>query len=760
VTNLWGFDKLLVEREGEMSFLRTAGGFLVLTAAIMAHGQEYIISTFAGGAPPATPVLGVDMPLESLQGVATDVTGNTYFAAFHCLFRLDQNGVVTRIAGTGRAGYSGDGGPATSAELRLESITPAPPMLPLPAPPGLVVDHAGNVYVADNGNYRIRKISPDGTITTVAGNGTPGFSGDGGPATSAQLSSVPGLALDLAGNLWIADSGANRIRRVTPDGNIATVAGTGACGFSGDGGPAVAAQLCVPGGIAADSAGNVFIADTGNSRVRQVLPDGSIATIAGAGVPDYTDLGDCIPTGDSGTATSANVCLPGAIAVDAAGNVFVGNYNGWAEVGPSSVRKISPGGMISTVAGFNCPLTPWTLCFNVPGLNTSATKTLLGGWLALAVDSAGNLLIADSGPQQYAIPNTPHILKVSADGTMATVAGNGQSPFSGDGGPATSAQLASPQGVAVDGVGNLFIADYANDRIRKVSSDGIITTLAGNGTYGYSGDGGPAASAQMAPFRLTLDGAGNLFFFDIPNRSIRKISPDGIITTVTQVGGNDYFVAADETGDLFIADPNNTLGSVVEVSPDGAIRRVAGGNTGCGAYNGCSGLLGDGGAATSAQLVGPQGVAVDTTGNIFIADTYDHRIRKVTPDGIITTIAGNSPTGAYPGDAQGGFSGDGGPAIDAQLSFPVDVAVDGAGNVYIADSGNNRIRKVSPDGIIRTIAGNGAQTYSGDGGPAIRASLSTRALAVDSAGNVYVADTENNAIRVLRPVSHHRHDRP
>ena len=225
-----------------MSFVRTASGFLLLGTAIFAQNQGDKIFTFAGGAPPATPVPGVAMAIGSVQSVAADAMGNTYFVTFHCVFKLDQNGVVTLIAGNGRAGYSGDGGPATSAQLQLQSVALGSVWVGGGAlPPGIAVDTGGNVYVADNGNYRVRRISPNGVITTVAGNGTPGFSGDGGPATSAQLSPVFGLAIDVWGNLLIADSGANRIRQVTPDGSIATVAGAGDCGFSGDGGPATAA---------------------------------------------------------------------------------------------------------------------------------------------------------------------------------------------------------------------------------------------------------------------------------------------------------------------------------------------------------------------------------------------------------------------------------------------------------------------------------------------------------------------------------------
>jgi sugar lactone lactonase YvrE len=738
--------------ETPMKLRRTAFGIL-FSVALAAQAQEYVISTFAGGAPPPTPVLGVNMSIGSFQSVAADAVGNAYFIGSHCVFKLDQNGVATRIAGNARPGYSGDGGPATSAQLRLDSIS----FGTIGAlPPGVAVDDGGNVYVADNGNYRIRRISPDGIITTVAGNGTPGFSGDGGPATRAQLSPIFGLAVDVPGNLLIADSGANRIRRVTPNGTIATVAGTGDCGLSGDGSTAVAAQLCDPAGIAADPAGNLFIADLGNGRIRKMSPDGTITTVVGTG-PTNMGLTDyCAPSGDGGPAASAGLCLPSNVAVDRAGNLFVADTDEeFYLVSWQVVRKISPSGTIATIAGFDCS-EDRPDCDHAPGNGTIARETLFLGPLGLAVDNAGTLLIADDAAPQISgdTARRSHICRVLSDGAIAAIAGNGENGFSGDGGPAASAQMASPSGVALDSGGNVFIADNGNNRIREVTPDGIMTTVAGNGNGSSSGDGGPAASAQVAPITVAVDGAGNLFFFDAPdrspNRSIRKISRDGILSTVAIIGGNNYVVAADSAGDVFAACSGgwSTLDTVCEISPDGTIRRVAG--------NGTFGFSGDGGPATSAQLAYPAGVALDGAGNLYIADGQNHRVRKVTPDGIITTIAGSSATTSNQGccfPSPGGFSGDGGPATSAQLSFPQGVAVDGPGNVYIADWGNNRIRKISPDGIITTIAGDRTAGYSGDGGPAIRASLSgPTSLAVDSAGNIYVAEPRKNAIRILRPV--------
>ncbi len=418
-------------------------GLGVLLAGAAA-AQRYVISTVAGGAPPPTPARGLDLSIGYAAGVTTDAAGNAYFIGGNCVFKLDQNGVVTRIAGNSRQGYSGDGEPATSAQLDGSN--------------GVAVDAAGNLFILDSENNRVRKVSPSGIIATVAGNGTRGDAEDDGPATSVQLNRSTGVAADAAGNLFIAE--VNRIRKVSPNGIITTVAG-GGTDSPGDSGSATSARL-FPSGVALDGAGNLFIADSGNKRVFKVTPGGIITTVAGNG-----GIGS---SGDGGPATSAQLYGPdGGVAVDGAGNLFIGDYG--------RVRKVSLSGIITTVAGDGT--------YGFTGDGGPATSAQLSGPASVAVDGAGNLFIAD----YY------HIRKVSPDGIIATVAGNGADGFdstfssvSGDGGPATSAQLNYPTGVAVDGAGSLFIAE--SGRIRKVSPNGIITTIAGDGTYGFSGDGG------------------------------------------------------------------------------------------------------------------------------------------------------------------------------------------------------------------------------------------------------------------------------
>ena len=576
----------------------------------------------------------------------------------------------------------------------------------LNSPVGVAVDLAGNLYIADGNNGRIRRVS-NGTITTVAGDGNAGFSGDGGPATSASLSSPAAVAVDLAGNLYIADQGNNRIRKVS-NGTITTVAGNGNAGFSGDGGPATSAALNSPAGVAVDPTGNLYIADFVNYRIRKVS-NGSITTFAGNG-----NFG---VSGDGGPAIAAALSSPAGVALDSIGNVYI------ADLDNSLIREVS-GGFITTVAG-----TIGQRAFNGDG--GPATSASLNLPFGVAVDSAGDLYIADTF--NYRVRGV-------SNGTMTTVAGNGDFRFSGDGGPATSAALNTIT-LAADSAGNLYITTALNNRIRQVSK-GIITTIAGNGDAGFSGDGGPATNASLNdPGGTAIDSSGNLYIADGSNSRIREVS-GGRITTVAGNGGIGFSgdggpatgamlnspqaVAVDSFGNLYIADYDNQR-----------IRKVSAGTITTVAGNGIAGFSGDGGPATSASLFRPVAVAVDSAGNLYIADQGNNRIRQVS-NGIITTVAGN-------GNAV--FSGDGGPATTASLDFPSGVAVDSAGNLYIADLGNERVREVS-GGTITTIAGNGNAGFSGDGGLAISASLSNpNEVALDAGGNVFISDQANFRIR-------------
>jgi trimeric autotransporter adhesin len=330
------------------------------------------------------------------------------------------------------------------------------------------------------------------------------------------------------------------------------------------------------------------------------------------------------------------------------------------------------------------------------------------------------------------------------NGVISTVAGNGTGAYAGDGGLATLASLWGPTDVKVDSSGNLFIADIDNDRVRKVGTNGLITTLAGDGSSTFSGDSGPATNAGMNPWGVGLDSSGNLFIADHSNNRIREVGANGVINTVAGdnsrgYGGDggpatgtdlDYppSVAVDASGDMFIADLDNHR--VREVTND-IITTVAG--------NGTLANTGDGGLAVNASLCYPDSVAVDGAGNLFIADFYTNRIRKVSSTGVITNFAGAGPAG---------FSGDGGPALLAGLNAPIGLSLDSSGNVFFADGNNSRIRKVGTNGIITTIAGTNAMGYAGDGGLATNASLYyPSAATVDSFGNVFIADTDNNRIR-------------
>ncbi len=332
------------------------------------------------------------------------------------------------------------------------------------------------------------------TITTFAGNGTAGFSGDGGQATQAQINRVVGLAADAEGNIYLAEENNNRVRKVDTNGVISTFAGTGVAGYSGDGGPASQAQLNGPLGVCVAPSGDIYVNDQGNKRVRKISPSGTITTVAGNG--------SNVHGGDGGPATAAGMVIPIRCAVDQSGNLFI------VDQGAHRVRKVDTNGMITTYAGNGSQ--------GFSGDGGAATQAAMNNPTTAALDASGNLYISDQFNHR--------IRRIDTSGTIQTVAGNGTAAYSGDGGPATSASLNYPGGIVVDPDGTLFIVDSANQRIRKVSG-GTMTTVAGTGTAGYSGDGGPASQAQVnQPFPITVDKTGNLYVGDVNNNRVRKIS--------------------------------------------------------------------------------------------------------------------------------------------------------------------------------------------------------------------------------------------
>ncbi|MFE7671692.1 RICIN domain-containing protein [Streptomyces albidoflavus] len=334
---------------------------------------------------------------------------------------------ISTVAGTGVAWFAGDDGPAVDAELSGAY--------------DVMVDGTGVLHISDRDNHRIRKVTPDGTISTVVGSGTAGPEGDGGPAVSAQLNSPRGIASDSAGALYIADSSNHRVRKVTPDGTISTVAGTGTRGSDGDGGPATAARLNRPFGVVVDADGVLYIADQGNHRVRKVTPDGKISTFAGTGAGGFS--------GDGGPATSSRLQAPMGLALDGSGTLYI------ADTHNHRVRKVTADGCISTVAG-----TGTGTGTGGDGDGGPATAAQLRGPMALTLDSTGTLYIADTSNHR--------IRKVTPDGTISAVAGTGTTGMGGDGGPAASAQLSSPTGLALDSADALYVCDLFNNRVRKI----------------------------------------------------------------------------------------------------------------------------------------------------------------------------------------------------------------------------------------------------------------------------------------------------
>ena len=601
-------------------------------------------------------------------------------------------------------------------------------------PQGLAFDSSGNLYIADEANNNVRKVDTNGIITTVAGGGGASGLGDGGLATQAGLSWPTGVATDKAGNLYIAEYANNRIRMVAAGtGIISTIAGTGPTGYSGDGGPATKATFTYPTGVAVDSSGNVYVADSANCAIRKINTSGIITTVAGG----QGGFG-----GDGGPATKAQLSGPQGVTVDASGNLYI------ADNGNERIRYVNASGIITTIAG--------TGAVGFSGDGSPATGATLDEPVAVAVDAGGAVYVADMANNR--------IRRFVAGGNMGTFAGTAVS--AGDGGPSTQARLDNPLSVAVDQSGNLYIADPSANRVRKVTPSGTITTLAGNGEAAYGGDNGPGPEAALNyPDAVAVDSAGNVYIADARNERIRRVDAStGIITTFAGNGSCCYggagtggdgglataatlelttSVAVDGAGNVYLVDMvhNNNIDApraIRRVTKDGRINVWAGGATTTIGYSG------DGGSPLQAEFGYEIKIAAAGDGTLYIADISNNRIRKIDPAGsTISLVAGNG---------QWGDSGNGGPALSAAVTGPTSVALDAAGNLYVGETGV--VRQITPSGIIGPYAGNGRASFSGDGGPAMSASITAvDGLAVDSGNNLYLVDNGNRRIRQVQPAA-------
>ncbi|HUO83690.1 MAG TPA: hypothetical protein VM534_01125, partial [Thermoanaerobaculia bacterium] len=670
---------------------------------VVATSSAQSIFTLAGGERadgyPATLV-----SLNNLTNVAVAPNGDIYIAETraHRVRKVDAaTGIITTAAGNGVQEDGGDGGPAKVASLNN--------------PEGVAVDDQGNLYIADTMNYRVRRVdATSGLIRTIAGGGdaTPA---EGLLATEVFLGGAEDVAIAGGGELHFIAR--NRVWRIDSGGRLRIVAGNGSYGFGGDGGPATQAPLNNPTGIAIDAEKQLFIADRNNERIRKVDRVGVITTVAGGG----TSRADGIP------ATDAKLFLPNDVAVDLQGSIYYSDtYN--------YIKRIDPlSGLISTYAGNGFA--------GSEGDGGPATAARLDGPKGLAIDLQGNLLIALS-PAGFDVGPSNRIRRVDAgSGIISTVAGGAVAPL-GDGGPATMATFDHPKGVAVDGEGNIFVADTYRHRVRKISrGSGFIITVAGNGSYNSAGDGGPATAASVGfPADVAVDAMGNLYISQ--SSLIRRVTPEGTISRFAGTGSagfsgdggpattarldtvNGLALDPQEQG-LYLVDRANNRVRRIDLA-SGIITTVAG--------NGLRGYTGDGGPATAARMDNPWDVAIDAAGNLFIADTINDRIRRVSAEtGIISTVAGNG---------NGGFSGDGGSATGGQLDSPTGVAVDAQGNLFIADQFNDRVRKVTA-GMITTYAGRGTRGLGGDEGAATAAAIGYPvAVSVDRSGGLYILQSD------------------
>lgn len=562
-------------------------------------------------------------------------------------------------------------------------------------PVGVAVDTVGNIYVADGGDHTVRKVTPGGLVTTLAGSSGQGGSSDG-TGGGARFVYPHALAVDADGNVFVTDSGNRTIRKITTSGRVTTLAGN--------------TSFNLPQGIAVDGAGNVFVSDTGNSTIHKIAANGVVTTFAG--LSGQTGVAD-------GTGADARFTYPFGLASDAAGNLYV------ADFGNSAIRKITPGGTVTTLAG-----TPGATG-NADGNGPSAR---FDHPAALSVDAAGNVYVIDTSNQT--------VRKISPSGSVSTLAGTAGAGGRADGvGPA--ARFFYPSGIGVTGAGLVYVGDTGNHTLRVVTAAGSVSTLAGSTGSAGSSDGTGRDALFSYPGGVAVDGPGNLYVADHDNHTIRKVNTSGVVTTFAGAagvagsadgtGGAARFngptsVAVDGGGNVYVADAGNT--SIRKITASGAVTTFAGVSGAAGSTDG---------AGAGARFSKPQGVAVDSAGNVYVADTGNHTIRKVTSAGVVTTLAG----AAQQSGSNDGFGG------GARFNGPYAVAVDNDGNVYVTDFFNSTIRKVSAAGAVTTLAGLAGQNGFAEGFGSAARFNQPYGVAVNRAGDVFVTDTYNRAVRKI-----------
>ncbi|MFP5389968.1 MAG: SMP-30/gluconolactonase/LRE family protein [Gammaproteobacteria bacterium] len=637
-------------------------GALALTLAACSHSDGTPASAGASTPPPKALGLTVFAGAPSGQGYADgtrlearfsyvmgmrfDQAGNMFVADMrnHVIRKIAPDGKVTTFAGTPGLAGGADG---AASEARFNS------------PTDVAVDSAGNVYVADSANSAIRKISPAGVVSTFAG-AAAGFSGPNG------------IVIDKAGNLYVADTYTPAIRRITPAGVVSTLAGSAGAWGHADGAGAQA-QFSGPGSIAIDGAGTLYVTD-GDNTIRRITPAGVVSTVAGvSGQGGSKD----------GAAGEALFSGPSGISADGAGNLYVmDGYN-------STLRKITPAGVVSTVAG---------TAGKVGNVDGPGATALLKGPGRVTMDGAGNVYISD---------NFSAIRKLAPDGTVSTWAGVAGEAGTADG-AGTAARFNFPNGIAIDAAKTLYVADQDNGTLRKVSASGQVSTFAGTpGNWGHA-DGTGAAARFGGPGGVALDAAGNVYVTEWGNHVVRKITPAGVVSTLAGAPGESGYadgagakarfngpnnLALDKAGNVYVADYGNH--SIRKITPDGVVSTFAGGTTSGSAD----------GAGTSARFNGPNSIAIDAGGNLLVTDSLNNCIRRISPAGVVTTLAGQA---GVAGSSDGSGSA-------ARFNYPWGIAIDSTGNVFVADSGNNSVRRIDPAGMVSTVIGGGTQYQNRQG---------------------------------------------